>query len=170
MIQESSVIRQEKGRTFISAHLAISRARAIAGQEAQIQKETMSDKEKKKLENDRVIAKKRHLDQAKKELMTHTNESVTVHVNDGSGYGDKPNKKDTDHVKAGAKLHNGSFDGHSDKGVYFKFKTQSEAQAFKKHVHSAPNKTTYADILEEQKKQNSSLQQLAESIRNLIKE
>lgn len=169
MIQESSVIRQEKGRTFISAHLAISRARAIAGQEAQTQKETMSDKEKKKIEDDRVIAKKRHLDQAKKELlMSHTNESVTVHVTDGSGYGDTPNKKDVEHVKAGAKLHNGEFDGHSDKGVYYKFKTDSDAKSFKKHVHAAPNRTTYADIQES--KVQSSLQQLTESIRNLIKE
>lgn len=89
------------------------------------------------------------LSQKSDEVLT---ESVTVHVDDGSGYGDKPNKKDADHVKAGAKLHSGVYDGASDKGVYFKFKKQTDAVAFKKHVSTSPGKTVDAQILDESTK------------------
>ena len=76
------------------------------------------------------------------------NEEHLVHVNDGSNYGDKPHPKDVDHVMAGAKKHNGEHDGNSDKGAFFKFKSHSDAQAFKKHVDSAPHKSVYADLNE----------------------
>jgi len=76
-------------------------------------------------------------------------EEHLVHVSDGSKYGDKPHKKDVDHVMAGAKKHKGEFDGNSDKGAYFKFKSHSDAHAFKKHVDSCPGKSCYADLHEE---------------------
>jgi hypothetical protein len=76
------------------------------------------------------------------------NEEHLVHVNDGSNYGDKPHPKDVEHVMAGAKKHNGEHDGNSDKGAFFKFKSHSDAQAFKKHVDSAPHKSVYADLNE----------------------
>jgi len=75
-------------------------------------------------------------------------EDHMVHVSDGSKYGDKPNKKDTDHVMAGLKKHGGSYDGASDKGAYFKFKSHNDAHAFKKHVDSCPGKSCYADLHE----------------------
>jgi hypothetical protein len=77
---------------------------------------------------------------------TQVDEAVTVHV---KSYGSKPDKKDTDHVKSGVELHNGTYDGHSDKGSYFKFKTEDAAKKFKSHVDKSPNKTTYADVLDE---------------------
>ena len=76
-------------------------------------------------------------------------EEHIVHVDDGSNYGDKPHPKDVEHVNAGAKMHGGEFDGHSDKGAYFKFKSPSAAQNFKKHVDRAPHKSVYADLHEE---------------------
>ena len=72
-----------------------------------------------------------------------------VHVSDGSKYGDKPHDDDVAHVMAGAKKHGGEFDGHSDKGAYFKFKSQNDASSFKKHVDSCPKGTCYADLHEE---------------------
>jgi nicotinic acid mononucleotide adenylyltransferase len=78
-------------------------------------------------------------------------EEHIVHVDDGSNYGDKPHPKDVEHVNAGAKMHGGEFDGHSDKGAYFKFKSSSSAQNFKKHVDRAPHKSVYADLHEEKK-------------------
>ena len=82
-----------------------------------------------------------------KEEMELTEDHM-VHVSDGSKYGDKPNKKDTDHVMAGLKKHGGSYDGASDKGAYFKFKSHNDAHAFKKHVDSCPGKSCYADLHE----------------------
>ena len=83
-----------------------------------------------------------------KKLMGKLNEEHLVHVNDGSNYGDKPHPKDVEHVMAGAKKHNGEHDGNSDKGAFFKFKSHSDAQAFKKHVDSSPHKSVYADLNE----------------------
>ena len=83
-----------------------------------------------------------------KKFMDKLNEEHLVHVNDGSNYGDKPHPKDVEHVMAGAKKHNGEHDGNSDKGAFFKFKSHSDAQAFKKHVDSAPHKSVYADLNE----------------------
>jgi hypothetical protein len=50
---------------------------------------------------------------------------------------------------SGAKIHGGEFDGHSDKGAFFKFKSSEDANKFKRHVDSCPNKTCSADLLEE---------------------
>jgi hypothetical protein len=80
------------------------------------------------------------------------NEEHLVHVDDGSKYGDQPHDKDVEHVMSGAKTHNGEFDGHSDKGAYFKFKTHSDAKNFADHVKRAPHKTVHADLHEETKK------------------
>ena len=86
---------------------------------------------------------------------SHFNESFIneesehlVHVSDGSKYDDKPHPKDVEHVMAGVKTHGGSFDGHSDKGAYFKFKSHTDAKNFKKHVDSCPNRSCSADIHE----------------------
>ena len=76
-------------------------------------------------------------------------EEHIVHVDDGSNYGDKPHDKDVEHVMAGAKKHNGEFDGHSDKGAFFKFKSQSDARNFADHVKRAPHKSVHADLHEE---------------------
>ena len=73
------------------------------------------------------------------------NEEHLIHVSDGSKYGDKPSKKDIDHVMAGVKAHNGEHDGSSDKGAFFKFKSHSDAENFKRHVDKCPGKTCYAD-------------------------
>ena len=85
-----------------------------------------------------------------KKLMGKLNEEHLVHVNDGSKYGDKPHPKDVEHVMAGAKKHNGEFDGHSDKGAFFKFKSHSDAKNFVDHVKRSPHKTVGADLHEEQ--------------------
>ena len=76
-------------------------------------------------------------------------EEHIVHVDDGSNYGDKPHDKDVEHVMAGAKKHNGEFDGNSDKGAFFKFKSNSDAKNFADHVKRAPHKTVHADLHEE---------------------
>ena len=78
-------------------------------------------------------------------------EEHIVHVDDGSNYGDKPHDKDVEHVMAGAKKHNGEFDGHSDKGAFFKFKSHSDARNFADHVKRAPHKSVHADLHEETK-------------------
>lgn len=78
-------------------------------------------------------------------------EEHIVHVDDGSNYGDKPHPKDVEHVNAGVKKHGGEFDGHSDKGAYFKFKSQSDAKNFADHVKKSPHKSVYADLHEEKK-------------------
>ena len=75
-------------------------------------------------------------------------ESHLIHVSDGSKYGDEPSKKDVDHVMAGVKAHNGEHDGSSDKGAFFKFKSHSDAENFKRHVDKCPGKTCYADHTE----------------------
>jgi hypothetical protein len=72
-----------------------------------------------------------------------------VHVSDGSKYDEKPHPKDVEHVMSGVKKHNGEFDGHSDKGVYFKFKSHDDARSFKKHVDSCPNHSCSADLHED---------------------
>ena len=79
-------------------------------------------------------------------------EEHIVHVDDGSNYGDKPHDKDVEHVMAGAKKHNGEFDGHSDKGAFFKFKSHSDARNFADHVKRAPHKSVHADLHEATKK------------------
>jgi phosphopantetheine adenylyltransferase len=76
-------------------------------------------------------------------------EEHIVHVDDGSNYGDKPHPKDVEHVNAGVKKHGGEFDGHSDKGAYFKFKSQSDAKNFADHVKKSPHKSVHADLHEE---------------------
>lgn len=76
-------------------------------------------------------------------------EEHIVHVDDGSNYGDKPHPKDVEHVNAGVKKHGGEFDGHSDKGAYFKFKSKSDAKNFADHVKKSPHKSVYADLHEE---------------------
>jgi hypothetical protein len=81
-----------------------------------------------------------------KEDTAQLDESFTVHVR---SYSSKPDKKDTDHVKSGVELHNGVYDGASDKGSYFKFKTESEAKKFKSHVDKSPNKTVAGDLQED---------------------
>ena len=102
--------------------------------------------------------------QSKEEL----DEQYLVHVSDGSKYDEKPHPKDVDHVMAGAKKHSGEFDGNSDKGAYFKFKSHDDAKNFKKHVDSCPNRSCSADIHESTEqvneasdKQDSRLLQLA---------
>lgn len=75
-------------------------------------------------------------------------EEHIVHVNDGSKYGEQPHDKDAEHVMAGVKKHGGEFDGHSDKGAYFKFKSHEDAKNFKRHVDSCPHKTCDADLHE----------------------
>ena len=75
-------------------------------------------------------------------------ESHLIHVSDGSKYGDEPSKKDVDHVMAGVKAHNGEHDGSSDKGAFFKFKSHTDAENFKRHVDKCPGKTCYADHTE----------------------
>jgi hypothetical protein len=106
----------------------------------------------KKGEEYRDIAKnfikKREKGITKANEETKLTEDNLVHVSDGSKYGNKPNKKDTDHVMAGVKKHGGSYGGSSDKGAYFKFKSHSDAQSFKKHVDSCPGKSCYADLHE----------------------
>jgi len=95
-------------------------------------------------------------------------EEHLVHVSDGSKYDEEPHPKDVDHVMAGAKKHGGSFDGHSDKGAFFKFKSHDDAKNFKKHVDSCPNRSCSADLHESTEqvneasdKQDSRLLQLA---------
>jgi len=79
-------------------------------------------------------------------------EEHIVHVDDGSKYGDQPHDKDVEHVMSGAKTHGGEFDGHSDKGAFFKFKSHTDARNFADHVKRAPHKTVHADLHEETKK------------------
>jgi len=76
-------------------------------------------------------------------------EEHIVHVDDGSNYGDKPHPKDVEHVNAGVKKHGGEFDGHSDKGAYFKFNSKTDAKNFADHVKKSPHKSVYADLHEE---------------------
>jgi hypothetical protein len=59
-------------------------------------------------------------------------EEHIVHVDDGSKYGEQPHDKDVEHVMSGAKTHGGEFDGHSDKGAFFKFKSHTDARNFRR--------------------------------------
>jgi len=79
-------------------------------------------------------------------------ENHIVHVDDGSKYGEQPHDKDAEHVMSGVKTHGGEFDGHSDKGAFFKFKSHSDAKNFVDHVKRSPHKTVGADLHEETKK------------------
>ena len=88
----------------------------------------------------------------KKKYNLKESEEHLVHVSDGSKYDDEPHPKDTEHVKNGAKMHGGTYDGASDKGVYFKFKSRDSAQSFKNHVDKAPHKSVYADLHEAKEK------------------
>jgi hypothetical protein len=76
-------------------------------------------------------------------------DELTVHVSDGSKYGNEPDAKDTEHVIAGIKKHGGEYDGASDKGAYFKFKSKSDAEGFKNHVDRCPNRSCHADLHED---------------------
>ena len=76
-------------------------------------------------------------------------EEHIVHVDDGSKYGEQPHDKDVEHVMSGAKTHGGEFDGHSDKGAFFKFKSHTDARNFADHVKRAPHKSVHADLHEE---------------------
>ena len=76
-------------------------------------------------------------------------EEHIVHVDDGSKYGEEPHDKDVEHVMSGAKTHGGEFDGHSDKGAFFKFKSHTDAKNFVDHVKRSPHKTVGADLHEE---------------------
>jgi len=75
-------------------------------------------------------------------------EDHLVHVSDGSKYDEVPHPKDIEHVKTGAMHHGGKWDGHSDKGAFFKFKSKEDAQHFVSHVNKCPHKTCYADLHE----------------------
>ena len=112
-----------------------------------------------RVEKDLGKKRKEGLDRAfnrltKEETM---NEEHLIHVSDGSKYGDKPSKKDIDHVMAGVKAHNGEHDGSSDKGAFFKFKSHTDAENFKRHVDKCPGKTCYADHTESTEFTTSSL-------------
>lgn len=72
-----------------------------------------------------------------------------VHVSDGSKYDETPHKKDIEHVQKGAMHHGGEWAGHSDKGAFFKFKSKSDADNFKRHVDKCPHKSCYADHVSE---------------------
>jgi hypothetical protein len=99
-----------------------------------------------------LMRKKSHtpgeIEEATKKEEVQLSEEHIVHVNDGSKYGDQPHDKDAEHVMAGVKKHGGEFDGHSDKGAYFKFKSHEDAKNFKRHVDSCPHKTCDADLHE----------------------
>ena len=77
-----------------------------------------------------------------------TEQEHFVHVSDGSKYDETPHPKDIEHVKTGAMHHGGKFDGHSDKGAYFKFKSREDAEHFKRHVDKCPHRTCHADVHE----------------------
>ncbi len=95
-------------------------------------------------------------------------EEHLVHVSDGSKYDEVPHPKDIEHVKTGAMHHGGKWDGHSDKGAFFKFKSKEDAQHFVSHVKKCPHRTCSADLHESTEqvneasdKQDSRLLQLA---------
>lgn len=100
----------------------------------------------------------------KKQFNNDLKEEHIVHVDDGSNYGDKPHPKDVEHVNAGVKKHGGVFDGHSDKGAYFKFKSQSDAKNFADHVKKAPHKSVYADLHEDYEQIFNALNEAVASI------
>jgi len=95
-------------------------------------------------------------------------EEHLVHVSDGSKYDEVPHPKDIEHVKTGAMHHGGKWDGHSDKGAFFKFKSKEDAQHFVSHVNKCPHRSCSADLHESTEqvneasdKQDSRLLQLA---------
>ena len=76
-------------------------------------------------------------------------EAHEVHVSDGSKYDEEPHEDDVKHVTDGLKKHDGEFSGHSDKGTFFKFKSHSDAENFRRHVNSCPKRTCSAEHLDE---------------------
>ena len=112
-------------------------------------------KDKEALETAKANLMAKHAKEKESLADKHTREKESlkeehiVHVDDGSNYGDKPHPKDVEHVNNGVKKHGGEFDGHSDKGAYFKFKSQSDAKNFADHVKKSPHKSVYADLHEE---------------------
>ena len=96
-----------------------------------------------------MAAQKQKEIDAMKEEVESLEEEHLVHVSDGSKYGDEPDAKDTEHVVSGLKKHGGTYDGASDKGAYFKFKSHDDAKNFKNHVDRCPNRSCHADLHEE---------------------
>ena len=88
---------------------------------------------------------KRAVDKLTKEAVEHH----LVHVSDGSKYDETPHSKDIEHVKKGAMIHGGKWDGHSDKGAYFKFQSKQDAENFKQHVNKCPHRSCHADLSED---------------------
>lgn len=73
-------------------------------------------------------------------------ETVNVHVSDGSKYGEKPHKDDIAHIKKGLDLYKGKHEVSTDKGDLFSFENSSSARNFKRHVDNCPKKTCHADL------------------------
>jgi len=73
-----------------------------------------------------------------------------IHINDGSKYDEKPHEKDIEHILASVKQHDGEYVSASDKGVFFKFKSQEDANAFKAYVDKCPNKSCSAEHVVEE--------------------
>jgi hypothetical protein len=96
-----------------------------------------------------MAAQKQKEIDAMKEEVESLEEEHLVHVSDGSKYGNEPDAKDTEHVVSGLKKHGGTYDGASDKGAYFKFKSHDDAKNFKNHVDRCPNRSCHADLHEE---------------------
>ena len=110
----------------------------------------LMDKEKAKREFDLKMKKAQNSQRVAKALGEETiNEAHVVHVSDGSKYDEEPHEQDVKHVNDGVKKHGGTFDGHSDKGAFFKFKSHSDAENFKRHVNACPKRTCSADHLDE---------------------
>jgi hypothetical protein len=108
-----------------------------------LEKEYALKKEKLKADHEK------NKEKLQQENIKHLDEEHIVHVDDGSKYGEEPHDKDVEHVMSGAKTHGGEFDGHSDKGAYFKFKSHTDARNFADHVKRAPHKSVHADLHEE---------------------
>jgi hypothetical protein len=108
-----------------------------------LEKEYALKKEKLKADHEK------NKEKLQQENIKQLDEEHIVHVDDGSKYGEEPHDKDVEHVMSGAKTHGGEFDGHSDKGAYFKFKSHTDARNFADHVKRAPHKSVHADLHEE---------------------
>ena len=102
-----------------------------------------------KVHQSKMAMIKNKMNKLKQNEEVELDEEHIVHVDDGSKYGEQPHDKDVEHVMSGAKKHNGEFDGHSDKGAFFKFKSHSDAKNFVDHVKRSPHKTVGADLHEE---------------------
>ena len=107
-------------------------------------------KEKAKKEFDLKMKKAQNSQRVAKALGEESiNEAHVVHVSDGSKYDEEPHEQDVKHVNDGVKKHGGKFDGHSDKGAFFKFGSHADAENFRRHVNASPKKTVHADHLDE---------------------